>query len=47
VLVGAAALFAVHPPPVGPAALVCFAAAALLIDRWRVREAVDRSATAT
>jgi hypothetical protein len=38
VLLVAAALFAVHPPPVGPAALVCFAAAALLIERWRARE---------
>ena len=27
------ALFAIHPPPVGPAALVCFAAAAVLIER--------------
>jgi hypothetical protein len=49
VLMGASALFAVHPPPVGPAALVCFAAAALLIERWRAHEAralVDRSTTA-
>lgn len=35
VLVGLSALFAIHPPPVGPAALICFAAAALLIERWR------------
>jgi uncharacterized membrane protein YGL010W len=35
VLVGLSALFAIHPPPVGPAALVCFAAAAVLIERWR------------
>jgi hypothetical protein len=28
-------LFAIHPPPVGPGALVCFAAAAVLIERWR------------
>jgi hypothetical protein len=35
VLVGLSALFAIHPPPVGPAALVCFAAAAVLIElRW-------------
>lgn len=50
VLVGLAALFAVHPPPVGPAALVCFAAAAVLIERWRARAAralVDRSAIGT
>jgi hypothetical protein len=48
VLVGLAALFAVHPPPVGPAALLCFAAAAVLIERWRARNArarLDRSAT--
>lgn len=38
-LVGLAALFAIHPPPVGPAALVCFAAAVVLIERWRSREA--------
>ena len=38
VLVGVAALFAVHPPPVGPAALVCFAAAAALIERARARD---------
>jgi hypothetical protein len=38
-LVGLAALFAIHPPPVGPAALVCFAAAAVLIERWRARNA--------
>lgn len=35
VLVGLSALFAIHPPPVGPAALICFAAAAVLIERWR------------
>ncbi len=38
ILVGFSALFAVHPPPVGPAALVCLAAAAVLIERWRARE---------
>ena len=38
-LVGIAALFAVHPPPVGPVALVCFAAAAALIERARARDA--------
>ena len=36
-LVGCSALFAVHPPPVGPAGLVCLAAAAVLIERSRVR----------
>jgi hypothetical protein len=39
ILVGVAALFAIHPPPVGPFGLVCFAAAAVLIERARAREA--------
>jgi hypothetical protein len=39
VLLGLAALFAIHPPPVGPIGLVCFAAAAVLIERWRARDA--------
>ena len=34
-LLGFSALFAVHPPPIGPAALLCFAAAAVLIERSR------------
>jgi hypothetical protein len=38
-LLGFAALFAVHPPPVGPLGLVCFAAAAVLIERARARDA--------
>ena len=38
-LVGFASLLAVHPPPVGPAALVCFAAAAVLIERAKARDA--------
>jgi hypothetical protein len=38
-LVGFAAVFFVHPPPVGPVGLVCFAAAAVLIERARAREA--------
>lgn len=38
-LVGFAALFAVHPPPVGPVGLVCFTAAAVLIERARARDA--------
>jgi hypothetical protein len=38
VLLGLSALFAIHPPPIGPAALVCFAAAAVLIERRRARE---------
>jgi hypothetical protein len=37
-LVGIAAVFAIHPPPIGPIGLACFAAAALLIERWRGRE---------
>jgi hypothetical protein len=37
ILVGLSALFAIHPPPVGPAALVCFALAAVLIERWWAR----------
>ena len=48
-LVGIAAVFAIHPPPVGPVGLVCFAAAAVLIERWRARDsrtAVAPSATA-
>jgi hypothetical protein len=43
-LLGLSALFAIHPPPVGPAALVCFAAAAVLIERWRAVQ--SRPATA-
>lgn len=38
-LVGFAALFAVHPPPIGPIGLVCLAAAAVLIERARTRDA--------
>ena len=34
-LIGGAALFAIHPPPLGPIGLVCFACAAVLIERWR------------
>jgi hypothetical protein len=39
VLVGFAALFAVHPPPIGPIGLVCLAAAAVVIERARARDA--------
>jgi hypothetical protein len=39
VLVGVAALFVIHPPPVGPVALACFAVAAALIERARARDA--------
>jgi hypothetical protein len=42
VLIGLAALFAIHPPPVGPIGLACFAAAAVLIERWRGDSRVDR-----
>jgi hypothetical protein len=43
VLLGASAVFAVHPPPIGPVGLVCFAAAAVLIERRRARVvAADR-----
>lgn len=38
-LVGFAALFAVHPPPIGPIGLVCLAGAAVVIERARAREA--------
>ena len=37
VLVGLAAAFAVHPPPIGPVALVCFVTAAILVERSRAR----------
>jgi hypothetical protein len=46
VLVGGAALFAIHPPPIGPVGLVCFAAAAVLVERWRAREAQERTGPA-
>jgi hypothetical protein len=35
VLIGLASLFAIHPPPVGPVGLACFAAGAVLVERWR------------
>ena len=37
VLLGLSATFAIHPPPVGPVALVAFAAGALLAERARSR----------
>lgn len=46
-LLAGAALFAIHPPPIGPIGLVCFAAAALLIERWRARDARAAAALAT
>jgi hypothetical protein len=36
-LVGFSALFAMHPPPIGPVGLVCFACAGVLIERARAR----------
>ena len=38
-LIGFAALFAIHPPPLGPVGLVCFATAAVLSERFRSRGA--------
>ncbi len=38
-LLGGAALFAIHPPPIGPVGLVCFATAAVLIERWQAHDA--------
>jgi hypothetical protein len=39
ILVGLSAAFVVHPPPIGPPALVAFAAAGVLVERWRARAA--------
>ena len=36
-LLGLASAFVIHPPPVGPVALVCFAAGALLLERARTQ----------
>jgi hypothetical protein len=36
-LLGLASAFVIHPPPIGPVALVCFAAGALLVERARTR----------
>ena len=41
VLIGLAALFAIHPPPIGPFGLACFAAAVVLIERARARAASE------
>jgi hypothetical protein len=38
-LIGFAAVFAIHPPPIGPVGLVCFAAAVVLVERNRARDA--------
>ena len=45
-LVGLTALFAIHPPPIGPAALVRFAAAAVLIERRWALQARPKPAVA-
>jgi hypothetical protein len=45
-LLGGAAVFAVHPPPLGPIGLACFAAAAILIERWQARDASAAAAPA-
>ena len=41
-LIGFSAVFAIHPPPIGPVGLVCFAAAVVLVERMRAREAAER-----
>jgi hypothetical protein len=38
-VLGFASLFAIHPPPIGPFGLVCFAAAAVLVERAKARHA--------
>jgi hypothetical protein len=38
-LIGFSAVFAIHPPPIGPVGLLCFAAAAVLVERMRARAA--------
>jgi hypothetical protein len=45
VLVVLAAAFAVHPPPIGPIALVCFVAAAVLVERSRARATAAQGAS--
>ena len=40
ILLGTASIFVMHPPPVGPVGLVCFVAAAVLIERARARAPV-------
>lgn len=46
-LIGLSAMFAVHPPPVGPLALACFAAAAVLVELTRARELRTAAAPST
>ena len=38
-LIGVSAVFAIHPPPLGPLGLLCFVAAAVLVERARARAA--------
>ena len=38
-LIGVAAVFALHPPPIGPLGLICFVAGAVLVERSRARDA--------
>lgn len=42
--VAGAALFAVHPPPVGPVGLVSLVAAGVLVERWRARSGAAETA---
>jgi len=44
-LIGFSSLFVVHPPPVGPLALVSFAAGALIVERRRRALAADQGIT--
>jgi hypothetical protein len=38
-LIACASLFALHPPPIGPIGLICFAAGVALFERTRARAA--------
>jgi hypothetical protein len=42
VLIGLASLFAIHPPPIGPVGLACFAAGAVLVERWHGETPIRR-----
>ena len=41
VLIGLSAIFVLHPPPIGPVALLSFAAGAALVERWRSQSVGD------
>lgn len=43
-LTAGAALFAVHPPPIGPIGLVSLVAAGVLVERWRARARASEAA---